>query len=202
MQHDRARAVHLAICIGFALTLILCLPGQLHAQRRISEQERNESDLADREFSLRTLGKFKKEDLEVGPATINLKQVKKDFEGMQLANNNILVALASKRPLDPKQISEDTSKIRRFAGSLKTQLSLPAPDADKTRKERNEPLQEPLRDALLHLDAFIVRFVTNPIFKSNGLVVDASHGVQARRDLDDIIDMCDRIRKLPLSVKK
>jgi len=202
MQNYRARVAHLAICIGFALTLILCLPTQLHAQRRISEQDRNERDLADREFSLRTLGKFKKEDLEVGPATINLKRVKKDYEGMQLANNNILVALASKRPLDPKQISEDTSKIRRFAGALKNQLSLPAPDTDKTSKERNGPLQEPLRDALLHLDAFIVSFVTNPLFKNNGLVLDASHGVQASRDLENIIDLCDRIKKLPLNVKK
>ncbi len=196
MQKHVARRPHLAISIGFALTLILGLPMLLAAQRRIpiSEQERNERDLAEREWLLRTIGKFKKKDLEVGGASINLQQVKRDFEGMQLANNNILIALASNRPLDPKQISNDTARIRRFATALKSQLSLPVPEEDKTRKV--EFVSEgPLRASLLHLDAFIARFVSNPIFKTTGHVVDAQHSVQARRDLDNIIDLSDRIRK-------
>ena len=196
MQKHVARTPHLAISIGFALTMILCLPILLVAQRGrpISENERNERDLAEREWLLRTIGKFKKKDLETGGASINLQQVKKDFEGMQLANNNILIALASNRPLDPKQISSDTSKIRRFASALKAQLSLPLPEEDKTSKV--EFVREgPLRANLLHLDAFIAGFVSNPIFKTTGHVVDAQHSVQARRDLDNIIDLSDRIRK-------
>lgn len=196
MQKHVARRPHLAISIGFALTMILCLPILLVAQRRvpISENERNERDLAEREWLLRTIGKFKKKDLEVGGSSINLQQVKKDFEGMQLANNDILVALASNRPLDPKQISNDTARIRRFATALRNQLSLPLPQDDKTSKVRFVS-HEPLRATLLHLDAFIARFVSNPIFKTTGHVVDAQHSVQARRDLDNIIDLSDRIRK-------
>jgi hypothetical protein len=195
MQKHVARRSHLAISIGFTLTLILCLPVLLVAQRRIpiSENERNERDLAEREWLLRTIGKFKKKDLEVGGASINLQQVKRDFEGMQLANNDILVALASNRPLDPKQISNDTARIRRFATALKNQLSLPVPEGDKTRKVF--VFEGPLRATLLHLDAFIASFVSNPIFKTTGHVVDARHSVQARRDLDNIIDLSDRIRK-------
>ncbi|HYJ88688.1 MAG TPA: hypothetical protein VEW46_21660 [Pyrinomonadaceae bacterium] len=196
MHKHVARGPHLAISIGFALTLILCLPILLVAQRRIpiSENERNERDLAEREWLLRTIGKFKKKDLEVGGQSINLQQVKKDFEGMQLANNDILVALASNRPLDPKQISNNTSRIRRFATALKNQLSLPVPDEDKTSKEQSV-FEGPLRATLLHLDASIARFVSNPIFKSTGHVVDAQHSVKASRDLDNIINLSDRIRK-------
>lgn len=194
-EHRAGMSAHVAIFLALASTLIvgLCIP--LHAQRRTTEQERNERDLAEREYLLRTLGKFKKKDLEVGPATINLQQVKKPFEGMQLANNNILVALASNRPLNHKQILADTSKIRRFAGALKTQLSLPASDEDKTSKEKTRPLEESLRATLLQLDALIVSFVKNPIFKNTGLV-DVQHSVQAGRDLNDIIDLSDKIRKL------
>ena len=196
MHKHVARRPHLSICIGFALTLILCLPILLFAQRRIpmSENERNERDLAEREWLLRTIGKFKKKDLEVGPATINMRQVKRDFEGMQLANNDILVALASNRPLDPKQISADTSRIRRFATALKNQLSLPAPEENKTTKEQSV-FEGPLRATLLHLDALIASFVSNPIFKTSGHVVDAQDSVKARRDLDNIINLSDRIRK-------
>lgn len=203
MQKHLARRSHLAVCIGFALTLIVCLPMLLAAQRRIpvSEQERIERDLAEREFSLRTLGKFKKKDLEVGPATINLQQVKRDFEGLQLANNDILIALASNRPLDPKQILADTSKIRRFAGALKTQLSLPAPEDDKTNKGQLI-FQGPLRATLLKLDAFIASFVNNPIFKTTVHIVDAHHSVQARRDLDSIIDLSDKIKKTTTQPQK
>lgn len=203
MQKHVARRPHLAISSGFVLTMILCLPILLVAQRRvpISENERNERDLAEREWLLRTIGKFKKKDLEVGPATINLQQVKRDFEGMQLANNDILVALASNRPLDPKQISNDTARIRRFASALKNQLSLPTPEEGKTSKEQIV-FEGPLRATLLHLDAFIASFVSNPIFKTTGRVVDARHSVQARRDLENIIDLSDKIRKTTAQASK
>lgn len=183
----------LMVC-AFALTVCLSLP--LQAQRRIpmSENERNERDLADREFLLRTLGKFKKVDLEVGPRTLDLPRIKRDFEGLQVANNNILRALASRRPLDNRQIGVDVSNIRRRASSLKSQLALPETDSDKDFRT-NGPLDRPLPKALLHLDAFIVNFVSNPIFKSSGVVVDVTHSGQARRDLEQIIDLSERIRK-------
>lgn len=179
---------------AFALTVCLSLP--LQAQRRIpmSENERNERDLADREFLLRTLGKFKKVDLEVGPRTLDLPKIKRDFEGLQLANNNILSALASKRQLDNKQIGVDVSNIRRRASSLKSNLSLPETDAEKIDRH-NGPLAQPLPQALLDLDKFIVSFVSNPIFKSSGVVVDVTHSAQARRDLESIIDLSERIRR-------
>ena len=203
MQKHVARRPHLAMSIGFALTLILCLPILLVAQRRvpISENERNERDLAEREWLLRTIGKFKKKDLEVGGSSINLQQVKKDFEGMQLANNDILVALASNRPLDTKQISNDTARIRRFATALKSQLSLPVPEEDKISKVQFVSAG-PLRANLLKLDAFIASFVSNPVFKTTGHVVDALHSVQARRDLDNIIVLSDRIRKTTAEIQK
>jgi len=203
MQKHVARRPHLAISIGFALTLILCLPILIVAQRGrpISENERNERDLAEREWLLRTIGKFKKKDLEVGGSSINLQQVKKDFEGMQLANNDILVALASNRPLDPKQISNDTARIRRFAIALKSQLSLPLPEEDKISKVQFV-FDGPLRANLLKLDAFIASFVSNPVFKTTGHVVDAKYSVQARRDLDNIIDLSDRIRKTTAQSQK
>ncbi|MDQ5845747.1 MAG: hypothetical protein M3539_10690 [Acidobacteriota bacterium] len=185
----------LPVLVAAVFTLILCLSIPLHAQRRIiSEQERNERDLAEREFLLRTLGKFKKKDLEVGPREMDLQQIKKDFEGLQLANNSVLRALASKHALDHRQISTDVSNIRRRASGLKAQLSLPPTDSEKNRKH-NEPLDQPLRAALLNLDAFVISFVSNPIFKDSAVVVDVSHSAQARRDLENIIDLSERIRK-------
>jgi hypothetical protein len=168
-------------------------------QRR--EEQRKERDLAERVFLLRNLGKSKNKDPEVSPATINLQQVKRDFEGMQLANIDILNALASNRPLNHKQISADTSKIKRFASGLKSQLSLPAPERHEANKGQLI-LQEPLRATLLQLDAFIVSFVNNPIFENAGFVLNVRHSVQARRDLDNIIDLSDRIRKTTAQTSK
>lgn len=195
-QLAKTTRVHFLILMVSAFTLILCLSSPLHAQRRvpISENERNERDLAEREFLLRTLGKFKKIDLEVGPRTLDLPRIKRDFEGLQLANNNILSALASKRPLDNRQIGIDVSNIRRRASSLKSQLALPETDSEKHERS-NGPLDQPLGKALLNLDAFIVSFVSNPVFKGSGVVVDVNHSNQVRRDLENIIDLSGRIKK-------
>lgn len=195
-QLVKATRAHFLLLTVSACTLVLCLPSPLHAQRRvpISENERNERDLADREFSLRTLGKFKKVDLEVGPRTLDLPRIKRDFEGLQLANNSILSALASKRPLDNRQIGVDVSNIRRRASSLKSQLALPETDSE-TDVRPNGPLDQPLGKALLNLDAYIVSFVSNPVFKSSGVVVDVNHSIQVRRDLENIIVLSERIRK-------
>lgn len=182
------------LCFVAALLVLVTVPASATAQRRIlTEQERMDRDLAEREFSLRTLGKFKKKDLEVGPRPINLQQVKKDFEGMQIANNSILSAIANKQPLDSDQIKADVSRIRSKASSLKAQLSLPKPQEEK--HSNGLPLDQPLKTALLQLDVFITRFVNNPVFKSKPIVVDANHSVQASRDLDEIIDLSGRIRR-------
>jgi hypothetical protein len=194
-EHLVRMAAHLIGSMAAALTLTVFLSCQLQAQRRIpmTEQERTERDLTEREYRLHTIGKVKRKDLEVGAIPAEWKEIKKNFEEMQVANNNILRALASKLPLDHRQISADVSAIRRRASSLKVQLSLPA-DSEKNRKH-DEPLDQPLRAALLKLDALIVSFVSNPIFKNTTAVVDVSYSVQARRDLENIIDLSERIRK-------
>ena len=187
---------HLIAILGVAA----CLSVSTHAQRRvpISENERNERDLAEREFLLRTLGKFKKKDLEVGQRPINLQQLKRDFEGLQLANNKILAVLSAKRSITYAEVGADVAAIRRRASALKAQLLLPTSDtnADQPNQQREiGSSDETLKNVLLQLDSLIVRFVNNPIFKASGMVVDVQYSAQAYNDLNDMIHLCDRIKK-------
>jgi hypothetical protein len=160
-------------------------------------RDANERDLRNRQWNLRMLDTVARADASIikEQQTSVLVQIKKDFKGLQVSNNDILNAIASSNTLDLKVISEALSEIKQRAARLKLNLVLPESEKDeKTKFDQNQLDIEQLKLSLLSLDRLIVKFIENPIFKNTD-VVDAKTSAIARSDLESIIEMSDKIRK-------
>lgn len=151
-------------------------------------------DMQLREMQLRSLELSKESEKklsrEVLPET--LKNVKEDFERIQSINADVMRAYASGGAPNFAYLAEATAEINKHATRLRTNLLLPEPNKeDSGQKNVNE--SQP-KSPLMTLNNLILSFVTNPIFKNEN-TIDAELGVKARRDLDAIIELSDKISK-------
>jgi hypothetical protein len=161
---------------------------------------RAERDLSEREWMLRNIGKVKRVDVDIAPPQIPLVKVKEDYEGLQAANNNILKMLSAKKELDYKVIGDGAAQIRKRAGRLRSYLitlQLVEDDDEDVGRRRNSEVIEPneMKASLLSMDASIASLIANPVFKDFGKVVDAGSSTKARADLENIIELSERIKK-------
>lgn len=160
----------------------------------------NKRDMRDREASLRTRI-YKETDVgSTRERRLALKQIAEDYERVQVVNNELLRALTSGAEFDYKRLAELTGEIRKRADRLKLNLALPLPE--ETQKERAPqkgatptPDAAPVKDSLVALDQLILSFVTNPIFRSKTLAVDAQLAAKASRDLESIINLSAHIKR-------
>jgi len=122
-----------------------------------------------------------------------LTQINEDFARIQMVNNALARAVASGEELDLKLVAQAASEIRKRAGRLKENLILPE---NVERRPKGSDVIEPgqLKASLVALDRLIVSFVSNPGFRSVG-VVDPRWSVGARRDLEEIIELSARLKK-------
>ncbi|HYE64317.1 MAG TPA: hypothetical protein VD966_01970 [Pyrinomonadaceae bacterium] len=189
------RAVASAVVLASALTpLVIGQQGMQNNNGRPVPDARDprERDLRARQFDLRRL-----EEEAHRPAKrrqepqLALAQIKEDYLRIQLVNNDLVQAVSSRVELDLKFVAKSASEIKKRAGRLKDNLVLPKPEEDSKRPQV-EAVK--LESALLALDELINGFVRNPIF-NNALVVDASMAAKARRDLEEIINLSDEIKK-------
>jgi len=142
----------------------------------------------------------KKDDDSVRLAV--LKQIKEDFKNIQGLNNTMMANAWSREELDYDYISDKVSQIRAKAVRLKTNLSLPeAEDVEKKRLDSMVTGVKEFRAALLLLDRSIMSFVTNPLFKE-GNVVEVNLATKARRDLETVDQLTNRIKKAASALNK
>ncbi|MGH9969344.1 MAG: hypothetical protein ACREBG_16305 [Pyrinomonadaceae bacterium] len=121
-------------------------------------------------------------------------QVTEDFGRIQSIYNDILRTITSGKTLDQTFVSESLSGINKCAGRLKSNLALPQSKEksknEDTRRDKDEQLKAPLTALLNHIS----NFVTNPLFESTG-VLDIELSTRASRDLNEIIELSNSIRK-------
>lgn len=190
--------VNLAVSIASILLLATPLSAQgTSGTPRETGDDRNERLLADRMWALRNIGKVKRKDIELAGARLTLGQIKEDYEGIQVANNNILRMIATGKELDQQVITISTSEIKKRASRLKSYLTaLEAAEEDKGRKKEMTELEPSrLKTSLLLLDASILRVIENPIFQHIDKVVDVESSKKARNDLDTVIELSERIKR-------
>lgn len=120
-------------------------------------------------------------------------QASADFERIQIINRTLALAVASGKELDFNLVGQAASEIRKRAGRLKENLTLPEGTEDHP-KASGEIGPEQLKASLVTLNKLIVRFAHNPGFQSVQ-VVDARWAPQARSDLEAIIQLSGRLRK-------
>lgn len=126
---------------------------------------------------------------------IMLAQIKEDFLRIQIIDDNLKDQAARADAIDLKLVARSASEIKRRAVRLKDNLSLP--EVSTVSELQNAgvdagPVQ--LRSLLSSLSKSINEFVENPLFES-ARVVDARLSRQARRDLQQIINLSKQIRK-------
>lgn len=186
--------------LSLALICTLALAEPLFAQQsRGRGREAYESAKArDRNLQNRTMvmqhaGDADKKTLSDAQLKTLVSQMKEDFRRLQIANNNMMRAVAGSEVLDYKNVLGATDEINKCARRLQNLLSVPdTEDNKKDENKQNEFDPKQVRSALFRLDDLIMSFVTSPLFKN---LVAAEDADKARRDLTGIIDLSGVIKR-------
>ncbi len=199
----------------FASALTIQVPAQQGSgrggppvSRGLSERDRN---LLDREMQMNDMIRDANRPAPEVERRLALSQIAEDFKRIQVINNDLMLVVMSNPTLDYKRISDVTTEIRKRAMRLKENLILPqtqtpaqeaqqSPSLRKSRSLLDElmsraPDNGQMKTALDTLDTLIMGFVTNPVFRNSGTVVDARMSAKANNDLEDIIELSNSIRK-------
>lgn len=124
-------------------------------------------------------------------AAINWQQVQEDFVRLQMASDELQKTVAANAILDFRLLKDLANQIKKRAVRLKQNLPLPAPEAAPDEPESEA---ETLESAVKTLDAAVIRFTDNPVFKQS-LVVDVIGGARAAGDLERIILLGENLKK-------
>lgn len=126
-----------------------------------------------------------------------LAQIKEDFVRIQVINNELagMVSRARRGPLDLKLVSKSAADIRKRAARLRDNLVLPEFEKVFEIPRVEAPTEaERLKSSLGLLRGLILEFVHNPNFK-NPQLVEVQAAMKARRDLEDIIEVCGWVKQ-------
>jgi hypothetical protein len=124
-----------------------------------------------------------------------LAQIKEDYVRLQVVNKDLSKAASQPEALDLKAIAKLTLEMKKRAERLLENLALPELQEEPGRSKANDiEREEQLKASLLALGQLVERFVRNPIFREVN-VIDAQASARARRDLQSIIMISDRLKK-------
>jgi hypothetical protein len=126
---------------------------------------------------------------------LSLAQIKEDYVRLQVVSKDLSKAASQPEALDLKAVAKSTSEIRKRAERLLENLALPELQEEPGRsKPADIEREEQLKGSLLALGQLVERFVRNPIFREVN-VIDAQSSARARRDLQSIIAISDRLKR-------
>lgn len=127
-------------------------------------------------------------------AQVMIDQMRDDFRNLQLIRNEMVRALKAEKPLNYKNVADETSEVYKRASRLKATLTLSSIDGDKNHATQVVLGQEQMRNALINLCNGIITFTESPVFKSPG-VSNVKEADEARRVLQNIIDLSGSIKR-------
>jgi hypothetical protein len=114
---------------------------------------------------------------------------------IQFINERMMRLVSPETKLDYKAIAKAAGEIRKYAVELRLYLGLPKLDeTGKSRQAWDKLDGKEVSASLLKLDSVVRSFGANPLLNSQS-VLDAGQATRAGRDLEDIIDLGDKIRK-------
>ncbi|HYP50134.1 MAG TPA: hypothetical protein VEQ34_04275 [Pyrinomonadaceae bacterium] len=211
MRNNRAGFQKIAVLSRAATCLLLTTAREADAQRTLYPVDRRIEQIIcqNQDFERDKMNREMKGDArkpENAKRTQAIKaQIKEDLEGIQAAYNEIVTHLQSGKELNRDFVTQEASKVKKYADRLKTNLMLPEPESEKTGEIKTEikPEEKPetAKQSLLTLCQHIYKFVTNPIFDApTGLRVDLA--AKARDELEKIIRISEKIEKGAESAKK
>jgi hypothetical protein len=121
-------------------------------------------------------------------------QIEEDYVRIQIVNKELAESTSVPGELDLKLVAKSTSEIVKRGQRLLHNLALPELTADVERVKVPARGQAQLQPSLLMLRRLIDRFVRSPLFREVN-VIDAQASTRARRDLEGIIELSERLKK-------
>ena len=156
----------------------------------------SERDLENRIFNLRMLSEQARQPGPKRPSVKQaLAQMQKDFTQIQILNRNLGRAAIGSNSLDLRFVATTVAEMKERAERLNTNLALPEPETTNDRPGP-DPLarQEQVKPSILKLVKVVFSFVDNPFFKEIN-VVDTQLTTKARRDLEEIIERSEQLKR-------
>lgn len=177
-----------SLCIGFmvfgaARATYAQVPGippsQLNAEEKIKA----------REAEMKELPGTKRDP------SAALAEVNDDLSRLNALNDIFTTALSDKSPLDYAAFSERASEVKARSTRLRTNLALPVDE----KAQKVDPLKgvdmTTLQPSLSVLNKLLTSFTHNPIFSDAG-AVDMQLAGKAKQDLDNIVVVSEKVRKV------
>lgn len=126
-------------------------------------------------------------------APLPLAQIDKDLSYLHNAAEYLSQVSSQGGALDLQSIGKTASEVRKRAGQLRDSLALPHPQ--KGARQRGESVIEDagqLREALRELSELLADAVRSPVLR--GDLLDPAMSAEGWRDLDEIVELSDRIK--------
>ena len=122
-------------------------------------------------------------------------QINDDFQRIQVIHNEMVRMLQPDKGLNYDRLTDLTGDMKKRSERLRENLALPEPEKTGTPSPHVDAIDEAhIKKTIVDLHDVVVSFVANPIFKNLG-VVDAKVVDAATKDLDNIIDLSEEIKK-------
>jgi hypothetical protein len=123
-----------------------------------------------------------------------LAEVNEDLIQLKGLNESVSThAAATSQTLNYNSIVVNVTEIKKRSSRLKTNLALPQDEKNKSPDFKDAEKGE-LQPGLAALNKLLDSFLHNPIFSDAG-GIDMQLAAKARRDLEDIIALSDKLRK-------
>ena len=181
----------LTLSIGCSIVFSAPIAGQSAGDPAKAQME----EMNRRELQLNSLGGDKGHSNDPKRSQAMMDQVGEDFQRILLLHNEIVRAIAANRPLTYQFISDATGEIRKRSARLQSTLKLQKPESTTdNRGAETEPGVPGMNDELIMLCKQIESFVRNPIIEKPG-TIDAQQLGKARKDLQSIVELSDKIKK-------
>jgi hypothetical protein len=179
---------------GLVFLTLMILPAGTSAQVR-DRREADELDIQQRSFNLRMLHIMAKKRRPRADPQLALEQVQDDFVHIQLINKHLGLSALGRADLDLKYVTKAAGEINKRAARLKENLALPEPTEPPREFTYTVENSAQLKAPIVALARLILDFTDNPYFKEAS-VLETQQADKARRDLESIILISERVREL------
>lgn len=194
MHRHPAKFIRQSLIGGAACAVLICAAARpSHAQRTTPIQT---DTLAGRVSADQQVSALEREKQRQRDPQEVMAEVNEDMGRLKALNAGLAPQLtATAQQLNYKSITEGMAEIKKRSTRLRTDLIvLPAVEKDEKRLDLKAAENGPLQPGLATLNKLIDSFLHNPIFSDAG-AIDQQLAAKARRDLDDIILLSDKLRK-------
>lgn len=165
----------------------------------LGQAERGADDITVRSMNLRLILERAHRSRSNERIQQAVEELQEDFTRLQMLNLEFVKSINTPK-LDYKFIATSAAEINKRADRLKDNLDLPDPNGVKSEAAASASTELEMKKSMLRLGKLIYSFTHNPFFKEASVVND--NAVQARRELDEIIDVSKQIKVDSEKLKK